>query len=39
MIAETAEEKPDKPVASYRNMRRMGFEIAYLRPNYIYYTK
>jgi GNAT superfamily N-acetyltransferase len=39
MIAETAEEKPDRPVASYRNMRRMGFEIAYLRPNYIYYTR
>ena len=39
IISETAEEKADKPVASYRNMRRMGFELAYLRPNYIYYTK
>lgn len=37
IISETAEEKPDKPVASYRNMRRMGFELAYLRPNFIYY--
>ena len=38
IISETAEEKPGKPVASYRNMRRMGFELAYLRPNFIYYT-
>lgn len=35
-IAETAEEKPDKPVASFRNMRRYGFDIAYLRQNWIF---
>jgi GNAT superfamily N-acetyltransferase len=39
IMVETAEEKPDKPVISYRNMRKFGFEIAYLRPNYIFYTK
>ena len=36
IISETAEEKPDKPVASFRNMRRVGFEIAYLRRNWIF---
>ncbi len=35
MIAETAEETPGRPVASYRNMLRHGFEIAYRRANYI----
>lgn len=39
IMAETAEEKPDKPGISYRNMRKFGFEIAYLRPNYIFYAK
>lgn len=34
-LVETAEEKADKPVASFRNMRRFGFEVAYLRPNYL----
>jgi ribosomal protein S18 acetylase RimI-like enzyme len=33
---ETAEEKPGKGVQSYRNMKRFGFEVAYLRPNYIW---
>jgi GNAT superfamily N-acetyltransferase len=36
IVSETAEELPDKPVQSYRNMRRFGFEMAYLRPNYLY---
>ncbi len=35
-ISETAEEKPDKPVSSFRNMRRYGFDIAYLRQNWIF---
>ncbi|MCB9276967.1 MAG: GNAT family N-acetyltransferase [Lewinellaceae bacterium] len=34
-VAETAEDRPERPAASYRNMRRMGFELAYLRPNYL----
>ena len=36
IISETAEEKPESSVASYRNMRRFGFEEAYLRENWIY---
>jgi len=35
MISETSEQKPDKPVMSYRNMLRFGFEVAYLRENWI----
>lgn len=35
MITETAEETPGRPVASFRNMLRHGFEVAYRRPNYI----
>lgn len=35
-LSDTAEERPDKPVPSYRNMRRLGFRIAYVRPNYLY---
>lgn len=35
-ISETAEQTAEKPVASYRNMVRFGFEIAYLRENWIY---
>lgn len=36
VIVETSEDKPDKPSASNRNMKRFGFETAYLRPNYVY---
>ncbi len=36
MITETAEETPERPVTSYRNMRRLGFEVAYNRPNYLF---
>jgi hypothetical protein len=32
----TAQELPDKPVGSFRNVRRAGFEVAYVRPNWIY---
>ncbi len=32
---ETAEETLEKPGYSLRNARKMGFEIAYLRPNYL----
>lgn len=38
MIIETAEETPFKPVASFRNMIRLGFELAYTRPNYLFVT-
>jgi ribosomal protein S18 acetylase RimI-like enzyme len=37
MVVETAEDKPERPVTSYRNLKQLGFELAYLRPNYIYY--
>lgn len=36
MISETAEELPDRPVPSFRNMIRAGFRVAYLRPNYLF---
>lgn len=36
MVSETAEEKRDKPVASFRNMVRLGFDVVYKRPNYIF---
>jgi hypothetical protein len=35
VVTETAEEKPDHPAPSYRNLRRMGFEVTYLRPNFV----
>ncbi len=38
MVVETAEDRPENPSASNRNMKRFGFEQAYLRPNYIYFT-
>jgi len=36
MFSETAENLPERPVQSYRNMIRHGFEPAYLRPSYLY---
>jgi GNAT superfamily N-acetyltransferase len=36
IISETAEETPEKPVPSFRNMLKLGFRVAYKRPNYIY---
>ena len=35
-IAETGEDKPERPVTSYRNMTRLGFVPAYLRQNWLY---
>jgi hypothetical protein len=32
---ETAEDKPEKPSPSFRNMKRAGFSLAYLRQNFI----
>ena len=37
IFSETAEEMPERSVASYRNMRRFGMEEAYLRENWIYH--
>lgn len=36
MIVETAEDLPDRPVASYRNMIRFGFREVYRRRNYLF---
>lgn len=36
LVSETAEETNNKTVTSARNMRRLGFEIAYQRQNWIY---
>jgi ribosomal protein S18 acetylase RimI-like enzyme len=35
LVVETAQDLPDRPVASFRNMRRFGFDVAYVRPNYV----
>jgi len=34
LVVETAEQTAEKEAPSYRNMIRLGFEIAYTRPNY-----
>lgn len=36
LVTETAEDRAEHPAPSYRNMRRMGFEVAYVRPNYLH---
>ena len=35
LVSETVEETAENPNPSYHNMLRLGFEIAYLRPNYV----
>lgn len=35
VIVETAEDLPEKPAPSFRNLRRLGFEVLYLRPNWV----
>lgn len=36
LVTETAEDTPEKPSPSFRNMIKSGFELAYIRPNWIY---
>ncbi len=36
IVVETAEDKPEKPAPSFRNMVRFGFQTAYVCPNYIF---
>ena len=36
LAVETAEDKPEKPAPSFRNLRRFGFRFAYYRPNYLF---
>lgn len=35
LVVETAQQTPEKEAPSYRNMIRLGFNVAYVRPNYI----
>jgi GNAT superfamily N-acetyltransferase len=35
LVVETAEQSAEKEAPSYRNMIRLGFKVAYVRPNYI----
>ena len=35
LSVETAEDRPERPVTSYRNVVRAGFRLAYARPNYL----
>lgn len=34
-VTETGEDRPDRPNPSFHNMMRLGFELAYQRPNYL----
>ena len=34
-VTETSEDLPERPNPSYHNMVRMGFQLAYQRPNYL----
>ena len=36
LVVETAQETPERSAPSYRNMLRYGFQVAYVRPNYLY---
>ena len=36
LVIETAENMPGKVAPSYRNALKFGFEVAYVRPNYVY---
>lgn len=36
VVAETAEETSARPAPSFRNLRRLGFDLAYLRANYLW---
>lgn len=36
VVCDTMEDTPERPNPSFRNMRRAGFDIAYLRTNYLF---
>ncbi|MDH3891021.1 MAG: GNAT family N-acetyltransferase [candidate division Zixibacteria bacterium] len=36
LVVETAEQTAEQSAPSYRNMVRYGFEVAYIRPNYLF---
>jgi GNAT superfamily N-acetyltransferase len=35
VVVETAEDRPEKPAPSFRNLVRLGFEVCYPRPNWL----
>lgn len=37
-VTDTADDHPERPNPSYRNMRRAGFEVAYYRPTYRFHA-
>jgi GNAT superfamily N-acetyltransferase len=37
LVVENAEDRPDRPVPSWRNLTRLGFTTSYLRPNWVRY--
>lgn len=36
IVVEAAEDLPEKPAPSFRNLKRCGFQVAYMRPNWIW---
>lgn len=36
LVVETAEDEPEHRTPSARSLRRLGFQVAYLRPNYVW---
>ncbi len=36
VVTETGEDSPEEPNPSYHNMVRTGFQLAYMRPNYVF---
>ena len=36
LVVETAEDTTDRRAPSFHNLRRLGFELAYVRPNYLW---
>jgi GNAT superfamily N-acetyltransferase len=36
LVTESAEDTADRHAPSFHNLRRLGFELAYLRPNYLW---
>jgi len=35
VVVETAEDTPERPAPSFHNLRRLGFNVAYPRSNYL----
>jgi ribosomal protein S18 acetylase RimI-like enzyme len=35
VVVETTEDRPDRPSPAFHNVRRLGFTVAYVRPNFV----